>query len=111
MIETVKDHEDVEKLPGKLYNIEQHSDGVTTEFSFNYIQEDGSYNRYFVIKEIEGKKHVHYMGSDSTAQDPKDNLFFKPTDPLSKKDHENKYLKSVEFIEEDKNVKINKARS
>jgi hypothetical protein len=82
LIKFITEQQDIENIPGKLYNIEQHSDGVTTEFSFNYVQEDGIYNRYFVIKEVKGEKQIFYMGSDTTTEDPRNNIYFKPTYPL-----------------------------
>lgn len=42
--------ENVEEIAGKLFNIEQHTDGVVIEFSLNYLLQDRSYQRYFVIK-------------------------------------------------------------
>ena len=106
LIKTIKEHEDVDKLPGRLYNIEQHSDGVATEFSFNYVQDDGSFTRYFVIKEINGKKNVFYMGSDSTNEDPKDNIYFKPTYPLEYSSNHEQYQETIRFVEERKGIDI-----
>jgi uncharacterized membrane-anchored protein len=49
-IKLITQKEGVDVLSGRLYNIEQHSDAVVSEFSFNYIEEDGNYTRYFIIK-------------------------------------------------------------
>jgi len=68
------------KIPGQLFNIEQHTDGVVTEFSINYLMEDETYIRYFIIKEVKKNKqqNVHYMGSEVTKENPKKSLYFKP---------------------------------
>jgi hypothetical protein len=67
----------VTELPGKLYNIEQHTDGVVIEFSLNFLLQDNSYQRYFVIQI--GKNELVYLGSDITKSDPSTHIFFTPT--------------------------------
>ena len=97
----IVEKENVDKLPGKLFSIEQHSDCVVTEFSFNFIEEDGTYTRYFTIKEGKTKtsKRIHYMGKDSTTANPEYNNFFNPIEELNKEQHPKKYESTLRYIE------------
>jgi hypothetical protein len=97
IIEVITKKEEVDVLPGKLYSIEQHSDGVVTEFSINYLLEENSYQRYFVIKTSNdnNENEIIYMGNDKTKVDPEHNIFFTPTGPLNETGNEKKINQTI----------------
>ena len=97
------------KIPGKLFNIEQHTDGVVTEFSINYVREEEIYVRYFIIKEVNKNKkvNVHYMGSEITKENPKTNLFFKPEEQLVAEQNQDKFEEIIKFVQENTKIGIN----
>lgn len=50
ILKVIAEKEGVKVIPGKLADIEQHTDGVVTEFCFKFEQKDNTVVRHFVIK-------------------------------------------------------------
>ncbi len=87
-------------LPGTLTSIEQHSDGVVTEFALGFSTGNNSYTRYFVIKPVDPAFPTYFMGSDNTSKDPKSALYFNPFPPLDPKvsANQNKFIQATGLI-------------
>jgi len=91
--------ENVTTLTGTLFNIEQHSDVIVTEFSINYQEDDGNYTRYFVIKNMDLGNNLTYLGKDTISSNPETDIYFKPTEPLVYKGNENLFAETLTLIQ------------
>ena len=71
-------------MPTVVDYVEQHNDGVVTEFAFSILEEDKTYTRYYAIKKHNPVRY-YYLGKDKLPKgtNPQTDLYFKPTSPVS----------------------------